>query len=67
MDIMRQCAWLVMNSITVYSCVFLFNCTTVSQALDAMTALAYRFYPLVGWCLMLVFGWAHRGLIWGFF
>ena len=34
MDIMRQSACLVVNPITVYSFVFLFNFTTVGQALD---------------------------------
>ena len=40
LDIMRQSACLVLNPITVYSYGFLFNCTTVGQALDSMTALA---------------------------
>ena len=39
LDIMRQSACLVLNPITVYSYGFLFNCTTVGQALDSMTAL----------------------------
>ena len=39
LDIMRQSACLVLNPITVYSYGFLFNCTTVSQASDSMTAL----------------------------
>ena len=38
-DIMRQSACLVLNPITVYSYDFLFNCTTVGQASDSMTAL----------------------------
>ena len=38
-DIMRQSACLVLNPITVYSYGFLFNCTTVGQASDSMTAL----------------------------
>ena len=37
LDIMRQSACL--NPITVYSYGFLFNCTTVGQASDSMTAL----------------------------
>ena len=37
--IMRQSACLVLNPITVYSYGFLFNCTTVGQAPDSMTAL----------------------------
>ena len=40
LDIMRQSACLVLNPITVYSYGFLFNCTTVGQASDSMTALA---------------------------
>ena len=39
LDIMRQSECLVLNLITVYSYVFLFNCTTVDQASDSMTAL----------------------------
>ena len=39
LDIMRQSAYLVLNPITVYSYGFLFNCTTVGQASDSMTAL----------------------------
>ena len=39
LDIMRQTASLVLNPITVYSYGFLFNCTTVGQASDSMTAL----------------------------
>ena len=39
LDIMRQSACLVLNPITVYSYGFLFNCTTVGQAADSMTAL----------------------------
>ena len=39
LDIMRQSACLVLNPITVYSYCFLFNCTTVGQASDSMTAL----------------------------
>ena len=38
-NIMRQSACLVLNSISVYSYAFLFNCTTVGQASDSMTAL----------------------------
>ena len=55
LDVMRQSACLVLNPITVNSCGFLFNCTTVGQALDSMTALT------VCWCLMLICSWAHRG------
>ena len=40
LDIMRQSACLVLNPITVYSYDFLFNCTTVGQASDSMTALS---------------------------
>ena len=39
LDIMRPSACLVLNPITVYSYGFLFNCTTVGQATDSMTAL----------------------------
>ena len=39
LDIMRQSVCLVLNAITVYSYGFLFNCTTVGQASDSMTAL----------------------------
>ena len=35
----QQSACLILNPITVYSYGFLFNCTTVSQASDSMTAL----------------------------
>ena len=47
LDVMRQSACLVLNPITVYSLVlnpitvyidFLFNCTTVGQASDSLTA-----------------------------
>ena len=39
LDAMRQSACLALNPITVYSYGFLFNCTTVGQASDSMTAL----------------------------
>ena len=39
LDIMRQSACLVVNPITDFSHGFLFNCTTVGQASDSMTAL----------------------------
>ena len=39
LDIIRQSACLVLNPIMVYSYGFLFNCTTVGQASDSMTAL----------------------------
>ena len=39
LDIMPQSACLVLNPITVYSYGFLFNCTTVGQASDSITAL----------------------------
>ena len=38
MDIMRQSACMVVNPITVDSYGFLFDCTTVGQASDLMTA-----------------------------
>ena len=39
LDVMRQSACLVLNTIMVYSYGFFFNCTTVGQASDSMTAL----------------------------
>ena len=39
LDIMRHSVYLVLNPITVYSYGFLYNCTTVGQASDSMTAL----------------------------
>ena len=39
MDIMGQSACVVVNTITVYSYGFLFNCMTVGQDLDSMMAL----------------------------
>ena len=39
MYIMQQSAFLVVNPITIDSYGFLFNCTTVGQASDLMTAL----------------------------
>ena len=39
LDIMRQFACLVLDPITAYSYGFLFNCTTVGQALDSLMAL----------------------------
>ena len=38
MDIMRQSVYLVVNPFTIYSYRVLFNCTTVGQASDSMTA-----------------------------
>ena len=38
LDVMRQSACLVLNPFTVYSYGFLFNCTTVGQASESMTA-----------------------------
>ena len=43
LDIMRQSARLVVNQIAVYSYGFLFNCTTVGQASDLITALTLSF------------------------
>ena len=48
LDIMRQSACLVLNPITVYSYGFLFNCRTVGQASDSMTALTKSFNRWVG-------------------
>ena len=39
LDIMQQSACLVLNPIMLYRYGFLFNCTTVGQASDSMTAL----------------------------
>ena len=39
MDIMQQSGCFVVNPIMVYNYGFLFNCTTVGQASDSMTAL----------------------------
>ena len=52
MYIMRQSAYLVVNPITVYSCGFLLNCTTVGHASDSMTALA-RSFKICVLCLAL--------------
>ena len=41
--VMRQSAYLVLNPITVFSYGFLFNCTTVGQASDSLTALTLSF------------------------
>ena len=48
MDIMRQSACPVVNPIAIESHGFLFNCTTVGQALDLMMTLAKNFNPFVG-------------------
>ena len=48
LDVMRKSACLVLNLIMVYSYGFLFNCTTVGQASDSMTALTYSFNRWVG-------------------
>ena len=48
LDAMQQSVWLVLNGIMVYSCGFLFNCTTVGQASDSMTALTSSFNRWVG-------------------
>ena len=40
LDVMRKSACLVLNPITVYCYGFLFNCMTVGQSSDSMTALA---------------------------
>ena len=39
LDVVRQSACLVLNTTTVYSYGFLFNCTVVGQVPDSMTAL----------------------------
>ena len=48
LDVMRQSACLVLNPITVYSYGFLFNCTTVGQASDSITALTLSFNRRAG-------------------
>ena len=47
-NVMQQSACLVLNPITVYSHGFLFNCKTVGQASDSMTALMLSFNRWVG-------------------
>ena len=54
LDIMRQSASLVVNTIIVYSYDFLFNCTTVGQASDSMMALTQGFNRWVGVCCLAV-------------
>ena len=48
LDIMRQSACLVLNIITVYNYGFLFNCLTVGQTSDSLTALSQSFNRWVG-------------------
>ena len=48
---MRQSAYLVVNTITVYSYEFFFNCMMVGHASDSVTELSS-----VGSCLRVVFG-----------
>ena len=48
LDVTRRSACLILNPITVYSYGFLFNCTTVGQASDYMTALTLSFNRWVG-------------------
>ena len=55
LDVMQQSACLVLNPITVSSYGFLFNCTTVGQASESMTALTLSFNLRDG-------AWVHRGL-----
>ena len=43
LDVMRQSACLVLNPVRVASYGFLFNCTTMGQASDSMTALTLSF------------------------
>ena len=47
MDIMRQSACLVVNPITVDSYGYLFNCYTVGQASDFMSAITQSYNQLV--------------------
>ena len=54
MDIMRQSACMSVNPIMVDSYVFIFNCKTVVQTSDFMTALTLSYNLLVGaYCLSL--------------
>ena len=62
LDIMRQSACLVLNPITVYRYGFLFNCTTVGQASD-YDGSGIKLISL-GWCLMFICSWTHRGSTW---
>ena len=55
LDVMQMSACLVLNPITVSSYGFLFNCTTVGQASESMTALTLSFNLRDG-------AWVHRGL-----
>ena len=48
LDVMRQSACQVLNPITFYRYGFFFNCTTVGQASDSMTALTESFNWWVG-------------------
>ena len=48
LDVLRQSACLVLNTIVVYIYVFLFNCTMVGQASDSMLALKLSFNRWVG-------------------
>ena len=59
LDVMRQSACLILNPITVYIYGFLFNCTTVSGIIlyDGSDVKLKS----VGWCLMLISSWTHRG------
>ena len=48
LDVTRESTCLVLNPIMVCSYGFLFNCTTVGQASDSMTALTQSFNRWVG-------------------
>ena len=48
LDIIRQCECLAVNQIKVNSYGFLFNCMTVGQTSDSMTALTSSFNLWVG-------------------
>ena len=56
MDTMRQSACLVVNPIMVGSYILIFNCTTVGQTSDSMTALTLSFNLLVGACCLSLAG-----------
>ena len=56
MDIMQQSACLVVYPIIVDSYVLIFNCTTVGQTSDLMTALTLSFNLLLGACCLSLAG-----------
>ena len=59
MDIMRQYACLIINTITVYSYVFVLNCMTVGQVSDSMTTLTLIAGSVPAICLRLGPPWLN--------